>query len=156
MYICITKHHYISANTLKQCFSDLIQDFLISRSSYCVLWVNGNFKWTVSKWKRVWWSDESKSDVGNLRHCLLQAKEDHVISVFIWYGQLACFGRQNTERYATVLEQQMLHSRDLFQGRSCVSINNQKICQRPQTLQQLETYIWQEWDQNPTAKLSNR
>ncbi len=28
-----------------------------------VLWAKGNLKWTVSKWKSVLWSDESKFDI---------------------------------------------------------------------------------------------
>ncbi len=43
-----------------------------------VLWAKANLKWTVSKWKSVLWSDESKFDilVGNHRRCVLRAKEE--------------------------------------------------------------------------------
>ncbi len=49
---------------------------------HCVLWVNANLKWTVSKWKSVQWSDESKFDilVGNHGHLVLRAKEEGDIS----------------------------------------------------------------------------
>ncbi len=42
----------------------------------CVLWAKAHLKWTVSKWKSVLWSDESKFDiiVGNHGHCALWAK----------------------------------------------------------------------------------
>ncbi len=78
-----------------------------------VLWAKAHLKWTVSKWKSVLWSDESKFDilVGNHGRCVLRAKEEEtfqrVISIqfksqHLWwygvhkciqYGQLACFGR---------------------------------------------------------------
>ncbi len=77
-----------------------------------VLWAKAHFKWTVSKWKSVLWSDKSKFDilVGNHGRHVLRAKEEgdlpacHQRSVqkpaslmgvhkCIWYGQLACFGR---------------------------------------------------------------
>ncbi len=43
-----------------------------------VLWAKTHLKWTVSKWKSVQWSDESKFDilVGNHRCCVLRAKEE--------------------------------------------------------------------------------
>ncbi len=80
----------------------------------CVLWAKAHLKGTVSKWKSVLWSDESKFDilVGNHRRRVLRAKEggrpSSVLSAFcskasisdgmgvhmcIWYGQLAWFGR---------------------------------------------------------------
>ncbi len=42
-----------------------------------VLWAKTHLKWTVSKWKSVLWSDESKFDilVGNHRCHVLRAKE---------------------------------------------------------------------------------
>ncbi len=42
-----------------------------------VLWAKAHLKWTVSKWKSVLWSDESKSDilVGNHGRRVLRAKE---------------------------------------------------------------------------------
>ncbi len=79
-----------------------------------VLWAKAHLKWTVSKWKSVLWSDESKFDilVGNHGRRVLRAKEEgrpsSVLSAFsskasisdgmgvhkcIRYGQLACFGR---------------------------------------------------------------
>ncbi len=43
-----------------------------------VLWAKAHLKWTVSKWKSVLWSDESKFDilVGNHGRCVLRAKEE--------------------------------------------------------------------------------
>ncbi len=43
-----------------------------------VLWDKAHLKWTVSKWKSVLWSDESKFDilVGNHRCRVLRAKEE--------------------------------------------------------------------------------
>ncbi len=43
-----------------------------------VLWAKAHLKWTVSKWKSVLWSDESKFDilVGNHGCCVLRAKEE--------------------------------------------------------------------------------
>ncbi len=43
-----------------------------------VLWAKAHLKWTVSKWKSVLWSDESKFDilVGNHRRRVLRAKEE--------------------------------------------------------------------------------
>ncbi len=43
-----------------------------------VLWAKGHLKWTVSKWKRVLWSDESKFNilVGNHGRRVLRAKEE--------------------------------------------------------------------------------
>ncbi len=43
-----------------------------------VLWAKAHLKWTVSKWKRVVWSDESKFDilVGNHGRHVLLAKEE--------------------------------------------------------------------------------
>ncbi len=77
-----------------------------------ILWAKAHLKWTVSKWKSVLWSDESKFDilVGNHRRRVLRAKEEgdlpacyqrSKVSISdgmgvhkcIQYGQLACFGR---------------------------------------------------------------
>ncbi len=43
-----------------------------------VPWAKAHLKLTVSKWKSVLWSDESKFDilVGNHGHCVLRAKEE--------------------------------------------------------------------------------
>ncbi len=43
-----------------------------------VLWAKAHLKWTVSKWKSVLWSDESKFDilVGNHGHRVLLAEEE--------------------------------------------------------------------------------
>ncbi len=43
-----------------------------------VLWAKTHLKWTVSKWKSVLWSDESKFDilVENHGHRVLRAKEE--------------------------------------------------------------------------------
>ncbi len=43
-----------------------------------VLWAKAHLKWTVSKWKSVLWSDESKCDilVGNHGRRVLRAKEE--------------------------------------------------------------------------------
>ncbi len=43
-----------------------------------VLWAKAHLKWTVSKWKSVLWSDESKCDipVGNHGCCVLRAEEE--------------------------------------------------------------------------------
>ncbi len=79
-----------------------------SRSCCRVLWAKAHLKWTVSKWKSVLWSDESKFDilVGNHGRHVLRAKEEGDLttcqSQHLWwygvhkcirYGQLACFGR---------------------------------------------------------------
>ncbi len=76
-----------------------------------VLWAKAHLKWTVSKWKSVLWSDESKFDilVENHGRCVLRAKEEGDLpacyqrsvtmaaTLMVWgcirYGQLACFGR---------------------------------------------------------------
>ncbi len=109
----------------------------------CVLWAKAHLKWTVSKWKSVLWSDESKFDilVGNHRHCVLWAKEEgdlpacyqHSVqkpaSLMVW-GCISAYGMgrlhvlegtMNAERYIKVLEQHIFPSRQrLFQGRPCV------------------------------------
>ncbi len=109
-----------------------------------VLWAKVNLKWTVSKWKSVLWSDESKFDilVGNHGRCVLQAKEEGdrpacyqafsskvSISDGITYASssygMGSFhvmeGIMNAEGYIKVLEQHMLPSiRCLFQERPCV------------------------------------
>ncbi len=103
----------------------------------CVLWAKAHLKWTVSKWKSVLWSDESKFDilVGNHGCSVLRAKEEgdlpacHQHSVqkpgcISAYGMGSLHvleGTMNAERYIKVLEQHMLPSRQcLFQGRPCL------------------------------------
>ncbi len=98
-----------------------------------VLWAKVNLKWTVSKWKSVLCSDESKCEilVGNLRRRVLWAKEEgdlpvcHQCSVQkpaslkVWgwisaYGMVSLHvleGTMNAERYIMALEQHMLPSR---------------------------------------------
>ncbi len=48
-----------------------------------VLWAKAHLKWTVSKWKSVLWSDESKFDilVGNHGRRVLRAKEERDLPV---------------------------------------------------------------------------
>ncbi len=95
-------------------------------------------KWTVSKWKSVLWSDESKFDilVGNHRHRVLRAKEEGDLPTFYQrfnskasisdgMGCISAYGvgslhvlegTMNAERYIKVLEQHVLPSRRcLFQ-----------------------------------------
>ncbi len=100
---------------------------------HCVLWAKAHLKWTVSKWKSVLWSDESKFDilVGNHGRHVLRAKEEgdlpachqHSVqkpaSLMVWgciraydMGSLHVLeGTMNAERYIKVLEQHMLPSR---------------------------------------------
>ncbi len=184
-----------------------------------VQWAKVHLKWTVSKWKSVLWSGESKFDilVGNHGRSILRAKEEGDLpacyqrsvqkpaSLMVWgcisaYGMGSLHvleGTMNAESYIKVLEQRMLPSRRrLFQGRHCVfqqdnakprtaaitpawfrsrrvRVLNWPACspdlspieniwciikwkirqRRPWTLQQLETYIRQEWDQIQTPKL---
>ncbi len=96
-----------------------------------VLCAKAHLKWTVSKWKSVLWSDESKFEilVGNHRRLVLQAKEEgdlpacHQHSVQKPASLMVCIsaygmgslhvleGIMNAERYIKVLEQHMLPSR---------------------------------------------
>ncbi len=96
----------------------------------CVLWAKAHLKWTVSKWKSVLWSDESKFNilVGNHGCSVLWAKEEvelpacyqHPVqkpaSLMVWWcisayvmGSLHVLeGAMNAERYIKVLEQHRL------------------------------------------------
>ncbi len=97
-----------------------------------VPWAKAHLKWTVSKCKKVLWSDESKFDLlvgnqdaiakeeGELPLCYQRSVQKPVslmgVHKCIQYGQLACFGRHYES--IKVLEQHMLPSRwRLFQGR---------------------------------------
>ncbi len=106
-----------------------------------VLWAKAHLKQTVSKWKSVLWSDESKFDilVGNHRRHVLRAKEERDFpachqrsaqkpaSLMVWgcisvYGMGSLHileGTMNAERYIKVLEQHMHPSR----GRVCQQDN---------------------------------
>ncbi len=108
-----------------------------------VLWAEAHLKWTVSEWKSVLWSDQSKFNilVGNHGRRVLRAKKEadlhayHQCSVqkpaslMVW-GCISTYGigslhiledTMNAERYIKILEQHMLPSRwRLFQGRPCV------------------------------------
>ncbi len=97
-----------------------------------VLWAKAHLKWTVSKWKSVLWSDESKFDilVGNHGRRVLRAKEEGDLAVcyqrsvqkpaslMVWrsisaYGMGSLHvmeGTMNAERYIKVLEQHLLPS----------------------------------------------
>ncbi len=109
----------------------------------CVLWAKAHLKLTVSKWKSVLWSDESKFDilVGHHGRRVLRAKEEGDLpvcyqrsvqkpaSLMVWgcisaYGMGSLHvleGTMNAGWYIKVLEQHMLPSRRrLFQGRPCV------------------------------------
>ncbi len=71
----------------------------------CVLWAKAHLKWTVSRWKSVLWSDESKFEilVGNHGRRVLWAKEEGELttcyqcsvqkpaSLMVWGGEW--FGR---------------------------------------------------------------
>ncbi len=97
-----------------------------------------HLKWTVSKWKSVLWSNESKFDIflgnhgcrvlrvkveGDLPACY-QRSVQKPASLMVWrcisvYGMASLHvleGTMNAERYIKVLEQHMLPSRQrLFQ-----------------------------------------
>ncbi len=57
---------------------NMVMDVNMVQKRRHVLWVKVHLKWTVSKWKRVPWSDESKFDirVGNHGCRVLWPKED--------------------------------------------------------------------------------
>ncbi len=98
-----------------------------------VRWAKAHLKWTVSKWKSVLWSDESKFDIliGNHGRRVLRAKQEGDLpvchqssvqkpaSLMVW-GCISAYGlgslhvlegTMNAERYIKVLEQSMLPSR---------------------------------------------
>ncbi len=126
-----------------------------------VLWAKAHLKWTVSKWKSVLWSDESKFDilVGNHGRRVLRAKEEGDLpacyqrsvqkpaSLMVWgcicaYGMGSLHvleGTMNAETYIKVLEQHTLPSRRrLFQGRPCVfQQDNAKPHTRSRRVQEL-------------------
>ncbi len=104
-----------------------------------VLWAKAHLKWTVSKWKSVLWSDESKFDIlvgnhgrweeGDLPACYQRSVQKPASLMLVWgciraYGMGSLHvleGTMNAERYIKVLEQHMLPSRwCLFHGRPCV------------------------------------
>ncbi len=62
-----------------------------------VLLSKAHFKWTVSKWKSVLWSDESKFDilVGNHGHLVLRAKEE---------GDLPACHQRSVQKPASLME----------------------------------------------------
>ncbi len=116
----------------------------------CVLWAKVHLKWTVSKWKSVLWSDESKFDilVGNHGRRVLRAKEEgdlsacyqrsvqKTASLMVWgcisaYGMGSLHvleGTMNAERYIKVLEQHMLPSRRrVFQGITTTWLRSRRV-----------------------------
>ncbi len=104
----------LSVNTIRRAICRCqLKLFHAKRKPYRVLWAKAHLKWTVSKWKSVVWSNESKFDilVGNHGRRVLRAKEEGDLpacyqrsvqksaSLIVWvnkckrYGHLACFGR---------------------------------------------------------------
>ncbi len=84
----------------------------------------------------------------------------------LFQGRPCVFHQDNAKPHTAAITTAWLRSRrvwvlnwpvcspDLSPIENIWHIIKRKICQRqPQTLQQLETYIWQEWDQIPTPKL---
>ncbi len=142
----------LSVNTIRRAFCKCqLKLYHAKRKPYmntvqkrcCVLKAKDNLKWTVSKWKSVLLSDESKCYilVGNHGRRVLRAKEERDLPVcyhrsvqksaflMVWgcicangMGSLHVLeGTMNAERYIKVLEQHMRPSRwRLFQGRPCV------------------------------------
>ncbi len=105
----------------------------MQKGSHMWTWAKAHLKWTVSKWKSVLWSDESKFDilVGNPGRPVLRAKEEGDLplchqhsaqkpaSLMVW-GCISAYGlgnlhvlegTMNAKRYIMVLEQHMLPSR---------------------------------------------
>ncbi len=103
---------------------------------YHVQWAKAHLKWTVSKWKSVLWSDESKFDilVGNHGRCVLRAKEEEdlaachqrlvqkpaslmVCGCISAYGMGSLHGLEgtmNAERYIKVLAQHVHPPDDVY------------------------------------------
>ncbi len=128
-----------------------------------VLWAKAHLKWTVSKWRSVLWSDESKFYilVGYHGRRVLQAKEEGKLlacyqrsvqkpaSLMVW-GCISGYSMDilhvlertmTAERYIKVLEQHMLPSRwHLFQERPCVF--QQDTTTRAQTLLLAFSYLF--------------
>ncbi len=106
--------------------------YIMGQKRRRVLWAKAHLKLTVSNWKSVLWSDESKCDilVENHRQRVLRAKEEGDLpacyqrsaqkpaSLMVWgcisaYGMGSLHvleGTMDAERYIKVLEQHMLPS----------------------------------------------
>ncbi len=69
---------------------------ILSLTLLNVLWAKAHLKWTVSKWKSVLWSDESKFDflVGNHGRRVLRAKEE---------GDLPAFYQRSVQKPASLM-----------------------------------------------------
>ncbi len=84
------------------------------RKRHHVLWAKAHLKLTVSKWKSVLWSDESKFDILVENHGFQKPA-----SLMLWgcisaYGMGSLHvleGTMNAERYIKVLKQHLLPSR---------------------------------------------
>ncbi len=136
----------------------------------CVLWAKAHLKWTISKWKSVLWSDESKFDilVGNhgwfwkalwMLKGIIKVLEQHMLP-----SRRCVFQQDDAKPHTAAITRAWFRSRrvQVLNWPACSPdispIENIwriiKIRQRwSQTVQQLETYIRQEWDQIPTPKL---
>ncbi len=132
----------LSVNTIRRAFCRWqLKLYHAKRKSYVnivqkrhrVLWAKAHLKWTVSKWKSVLWSDESKFDilVGNYGRHVLRAKEEGDLpacyqlsvqkpaSLMVWgcistycMGSLHVLeGTMNAESNIKVLELHMFPSR---------------------------------------------
>ncbi len=68
----------LSVNSIRRAIYRCQLKLYHAKRSHRVLWAKTHLKWTVSKWKSVLWSDESKFDilVGNHGCCVLRAKEE--------------------------------------------------------------------------------
>ncbi len=75
---CIT-HRHDSLVEITKWAQEYFQKPLLVNNPHCrVLWAKAHWKCTISKWKSLLWSDESKFDilVGNHRCRVLRAKEE--------------------------------------------------------------------------------